>query len=600
MVECVNQNNMEKTMQGLIFFSSIFLFIISGCQQGTDNNAEQDKLQALFNEDWEYQLKEHPEFATNLGDNRYNDRLTDLSIDAINKRKEHSQQMLEKLQKIDKASLSEQDALSYDLFEYEKELEIAFNKYPTEFMPVEQLDGIQLSFPALMDIMPLNNINDYENYISRLKAFQKQINQIILLMEEGIKTNWVRAKVGIVGVPSQIEGQIFNDATESTLYRAFKEFPESISEDERARLKKLGEETIGESIFPSLKKLKLFIEETYLPACREDIASKNLPGGEDYYNLLSKYYTSTVLTPKEIHQIGLEEVARIKNEMEKVIKQTGFKGSFGEFLNFLRTDEQFYYKDEEDLIKGYRDISKRADAELPALFAELPRNTYGVKPFPEFEAPYQTTARYYQGAVDGSRAAYFMVNTYKLDTRPIYEMEALTLHEAVPGHHLQITRAAELDFLPDFRRNAGYTAYVEGWALYAESLGEEMGFYSGPYSKFGQLTYEMWRACRLVVDTGMHMFGWSRERAINYIKDNASKSLNDIIVEIDRYIVWPGQALGYKIGELKIKELRDRVKNKLGELFDIRKFHNAILDDGPLPLNLLERRIDEWIEGQMN
>jgi uncharacterized protein (DUF885 family) len=419
-------------------------------------------------------------------------------------------------------------------------------------------------------------------------------------MEEGIKTNWVRAKVGIVGVPSQIEGQVFDDPTKSNLYRAFEKFPDNISEADRKRFKKLGKQAIEESIFPSLKKLKSFIEETYLPSCRDDIASKSLPGGEEYYNLLAQYYTSTGLTAKEIHEIGLEEVARIKSEMEKVIKQTAFIGSFENFLDYLRTDKQFYYTDAEELVKGYRDISKRADAELPALFAELPRNTYGVKPFPEYEAPYQTTARYYQGAVDGSRAAYFMVNTYKLDTRPIYEMEALTLHEAVPGHHLQITRAAELEFLPDYRRNAGYTAYVEGWALYAESLGEEMGFYTDPYSKFGQLTYEMWRACRLVVDTGMHMFGWSRERAINYIKDNASKSINDIIVEIDRYIVWPGQALGYKIGELKIKELRHLAKNKLGERFDIRKFHNAILDDGPLPLNLLERRIDEWIEGQMN
>jgi uncharacterized protein (DUF885 family) len=587
-------------MRTLIIFLSFILLTITSCQQNANKNVEQDKLHALLNEDWEYQLKEYPEFATNLGDHRYNDRLTDLSIDAINKRKEHSQKMLRGLQKIDRSALTEQDAMSYDLFEYEKEIKIELDKYPTEFMPLEQLDGIQLSFPTLMEIMPLNNINDYENYISRLNAFPEYIDQIISLMEEGIKTKWVRAKVGLVGVPSQIKGQIFNDPTKSTLYRAFEEFPENISESECDRLKNLGKETIEESIFPSLKKLKSFIEETYLSACREDIASKNLPGGEEYYKLKAKHYTSIDLTPKEIHQIGLEEVARIKNEMEKVIKQTGFKGSFGDFLDYLRTDEQFYYTDEEALIKGYRDISKRADAELPALFAELPRNTYGVKEFPEYEAPYQTTARYYQGAVDGSRAGYFMVNTYSLDTRPKYEMEALTLHEAVPGHHLQITRAAELDFLPNFRRNAGYTAYVEGWALYAESLGEEMGFYTDPYSKFGQLTYEMWRACRLVVDTGMHMFGWSRERAINYIKINASKSINDIIVEIDRYIVWPGQALGYKIGELKIKELRSRARKKLGENFDIRKFHNAILDDGPLPLNLLERRIDEWIEAQIN
>lgn len=585
-------------MQRLLFILSIFLIVITGCKQDTSKNDASDKLHALFSLDWEYQLKKFPETATYLGDNRYNDRLTDLSFDAINKRKEHSVIMLKKLQQIDISSLSEQDALSYDLFEYEKEIEIALNEYPTEFMPLTQLDGIQLSFPTLMEIMPLNNIKDYENYISRLKAFPKYINQIIVLMEEGIKTNWVRAKVGMVGVPSQLEGQIFNDPTESTLFKALKKFPGNISEKESARLTKSGEETIAESVIPSLKKLKIFIEESYLPACREDIAASNLPGGEDFYNLRVKYFTTTILTSEEIHQLGLEEVARIKKEMEKVIKQSGFQGSFEEFLKYLRTNKQFYYTEAEDLITGYRDISKRADAELPGLFAELPRNTYGVKEFPGYEAPYQTTARYYRGSMDGSRAGYFMANTYMLDTRPIYEMEVLTLHEAVPGHHLQISRAAELDELPNFRRNASFTAYVEGWALYAESLGEEMGFYTNPYSKFGQLTYEMWRACRLVVDTGMHMFGWSRERAINYIKANASKSINEIIVEIDRYIVWPGQALGYKIGELKIKELRSRAENKLGESFDIRNFHNAILDDGALPLNLLERRIDKWIEGQ--
>jgi len=586
-------------MQKSIFFLSIILLAIIGCEQRTADTGNSSKLHTLFNEDWEYKLKEHPEYATSLGDNRYNNRLTDFSLDAIKKRKVHSQQMLLKLKQIDHSTLNEQDAISYDLFLYEKNLEISLNEYPTEFMPVEQLDGIQLSFPALMEIMPLNNKSDYENYISRLKTFPEQINQIIMLMEEGIKTNWVRAKVGIIGIPSQIEGQIYNTPTKSSLYRAFEKFPGNIPEDERQRIKKLGMEAIENSIFPSLKKLKLFIEDIYLPACRDDIASSNLPGGENYYNLKTKYYTTTNLTPEEIHKIGLDEVARIKKEMEKVIKQSGFKGSFTEFINYLRTDEQFYYEDEESLITGYRDISKRADAGLPALFAVLPRNTYGVKPFPEYEAPYQTTARYNPGAEDASRPGYFMVNTYKLETRPIYEMEALTLHEAVPGHHLQISRAAELDFLPDFRRNAEYTAYVEGWALYAESLGEEMGFYTDPYSKFGQLTYEMWRACRLVVDTGMHMFGWSRERAINYIKDNSSKSLNDITVEIDRYIVWPGQALGYKIGELKIKELRRKAQNRLGENFDLRKFHNTILDDGPLPLSMLERRIDEWIESQI-
>jgi uncharacterized protein (DUF885 family) len=285
--------------------------------------------------------------------------------------------------------------------------------------------------------------------------------------------------------------------------------------------------------------------------------------------------------------------------MDSVMRRSGFTGSFPEFLVFLRTDSRFYYKTADELIAAYRDISKRADAELPALFAELPRNTYGVRPFPDYEAPSQTTARYYPGAADGSRPGWYMVNTYRLDMRPKYEMEALTLHEAVPGHHLQIARAQELRGLPDFRRNGGYTAFVEGWGLYAESLGAEMpGFYADPYSRFGQLTYEMWRACRLVVDTGMHHLGWSRQQAIDFMKANTAKSEQDIVVEIDRYIVWPGQALAYKIGELKIKELRKRAERELGTRFDVRKFHNAVLDNGPLPLDVLEREINRWIAAQ--
>jgi uncharacterized protein (DUF885 family) len=347
-----------------------------------------------------------------------------------------------------------------------------------------------------------------------------------------------------------------------------------------------------------LKKLAAFVKSDYLPACPEDIAAIALPDGQAYYAFSARLQTTTTLSPKEIHEIGKREVARIRRDMEEVIKRANFNGTFQQFLTYLRTDPRFYYTRPEDLVTGYRDICKRIDLELPKLFAELPRNPYGVRVIPDYEAPAQTTAYYQQGAADGSRAGVYWANTYKLNTRPKYEMEALSLHEAVPGHHLQISRAQELKELPDFRRNAGYTAYVEGWALYAESLGEAMGFYTDPYSKFGQLTYEMWRACRLVVDTGMHALGWTREQAIKFMSDNTAKTVNDIIVEIDRYIVWPGQALAYKIGELKIQELRARAKAELGERFDVRKFHNALLDDGPLPLEILEKRIHEWIAAQ--
>jgi uncharacterized protein (DUF885 family) len=389
-----------------------------------------------------------------------------------------------------------------------------------------------------------------------------------------------------------------SDPVKSPLYQPFEKFPAEIPEAERARLSQAARQAISSDVMPAFKKLLGFIKETYLLACRQEIAATLLPDGKDFYAFAARRETTTTLSPQEIHQTGQREVERIRREMEAVIQKTGFKGSFAEFLNFLRASPQFYYTKAEDLVTGYRDISKRVDGELPRLFAELPRNPYGVREMPAHEGPAQTTAYYQPGAPDGSRAGTYWVNTYKLNTRPKYEMEALSIHEAVPGHHLQISRAQELKDLPDFRRNAGYTAYVEGWALYAESLGAEMGFYTDPYSRFGQLTYEMWRACRLVVDTGMHAMGWSREQAIDFMKANTAKTENDIIVEIDRYIVWPGQALGYKLGELKIKELRGRAKQELGEKFDLRRFHNAVLDDGPLPLELLEKRIHEWIAGQ--
>jgi uncharacterized protein (DUF885 family) len=410
---------------------------------------------------------------------------------------------------------------------------------------------------------------------------------------------WVQPAVPLRGVPEQIEAQITSDPTKSLFYGPFNRMPAAIPEADREHLRAAGRAAIANGIVPAFTRFRDFVRDVYLPAGRaRSIGVSTIPNGADYYRYAIRQYTTTNLSADSIHRLGLAEVARIRVQMESVMRRTGFTGSFPEFLTFLRTDPRFYYTKAEDLVAGYRDIAKRADAGLPALFAELPRNTYGVRAFPDFEGPSQTTARYYRGASDGSRPGYYMVNTYRLDMRPKYEMEALTLHEAVPGHHLQVARALELRELPDFRRNAPFTAFTEGWGLYAESLGEEMGFYTDPYSKFGQLTYEMWRACRLVVDTGMHRFGWSRQRAIDFMKENTAKSEQDIVVEIDRYIVWPGQALAYKLGELKIKQLRARAQRELGDRFDVRKFHNAVLDNGPLPLDVLEREIDRWISSQ--
>ncbi len=554
-------------------------------------------LDELFREDWEHGLLEFPESATYLGDNRYNDRLTDLSAGAIERRKAHEREMLERIRKFGRSALQGQDAISYDLFLFDKQRSVESQKFPLELIPMTQMDGPQIAFGQLAASMPFESAGDYGNYIRRLETFPEYLDQVMALMRRGLESGWVPPAVPMRSVPAQIEGQIVDDPADSALAGPFKKFPQDMSRDEQDRLRIQGESVLREHVMPALRRFAAFVKDTYLPGCRVNISASSLEDGAAYYQYAIRQMTTTDLTPQQIHDIGESEVARIRSRMEELIREVDFKGSFQDFLRFLRTDARFFYTKPEDLVAGYALISKRMDAELPKLFAVLPRTPYGVREIPRYEAPAQTTAYYLPSAADGSRAGYFYVNTYRLETRPKYEMEALCLHEAVPGHHLQIARAQELNNLPDFRRNAVYTAYVEGWGLYAESLGDDIGFYSGPYSKFGQLTYEMWRACRLVVDTGMHALGWGRQQAIDYMLENTAKTLNDVTVEIDRYIVWPAQALAYKLGELKIKELRAKAKAQLGSGFDIRKFHNAILDNGPLPLSILENQIDQWCGG---
>ncbi|MEW4453237.1 DUF885 domain-containing protein [Bremerella sp. JC817] len=579
----------------LLALSLIALSVFAPAAAFAEDNSASKQLHALFDEDWEWQLDNHPTMGTWLGDPRGNDRWTDLSREAIDKRKQHPHEMLEKLQTIDASQLTGEDLLSYELFEYDLRRSIDGEKYPSELLAVDQLDGPQFMMAQTATNMPFKTVKDYENYLSRLNKYPNFLQQNVDLLKEGLEKRWVQPPGPLGSIPRQISGQVLADATDSPLFDPFEDFPDSISAEDQARLKKAGKEAIANQVFPALLKFKAFLEDEYLPNAAEIIGASALPNGKQYYAFRCRASTTTDLSPEEIHEIGMSEVKRIRGEMEKVIRESGFEGDFDDFIKFLKTDPQFYYTDPNDLLIGYRDIAKRVDAELPKLFVELPRLPYGVKAFPDYEAPNQTSARYYPGAPEAARAGFFMANTYALDSRPKYEMEALTLHEAVPGHHLQIARAQELTDLPNFRRHGHFTAYVEGWALYAESLGEEMGFYQTPYDKFGQLTFEMWRACRLVVDTGIHNMGWSRAQAIKFFKENSGKSDLEVAVEIDRYIVWPGQALGYKIGELKIKQLRAKAETELGEDFDLREFHNVVLDSGALPLPILERQVDRWI-----
>jgi uncharacterized protein (DUF885 family) len=586
---------MRLVRQGAVAALIALSALAAGAQEpGTSAAA----LRALGDDYWQWRLRESPEYATWLGDPRYNDRLTDLSPAAIARRKSDIRAFLARSTALEARGLSEQDALSLALLRYELQTSVDGERFPTEVMLLDQLDGPQLAFAQLTGVSPFRGAGDYDAYLKRLAVYPRYLEQVTALLRSGMERKWVQPNGPLRTVPEQIEGLISADPTKSPFFAPFDRIPESVPPADRERLRAAARAAIVQNMHPALTRFREFVRDTYLPAGGRAIGASSLPDGRAYYSYAIRQNTSTSLSPDSIHRLGLSEVARIRTAMDSVVRQVQFRGTFAQFLAMLRTDPRFYYTKPEELLTAYRDVAKRADGELPKLFAELPRNSYGVKPFPDFEAPSQTTARYYSGAQDGTRAGMYMVNLYRLDTRPKYEIEALTLHEAVPGHHLQISRAQELRELPSFRRNAGYTSFVEGWALYAESLGPAMGFYTDPYSRFGQLTYEMWRACRLVVDTGIHHLGWTRQQAIDFMMQNSGKSEHDIAVEVDRYIVWPGQALAYKLGELRIRELRTRAERELGDRFDIRKFHNAVLDNGPLPLDLLEQQIGKWIASQ--
>ena len=559
------------------------------------STAASKELAKFFDEEWEYGLREYPERATYLGDSRYNDRLTDLSFEAVDRRNKHEQEALARVKKVDRDSLSEDDRLSYDLYVRRLEMAIEGQLFSTELMPINQQDGLHKDFAILSTVTTFRTAKDYRDYLSRLSAFPRQVDQTIALMERGREKGWIHPAVPLREVGDAIRAQISSDPEKSVHFKPFEKFPEGVLEPDREALRIEGRRRIANNVFPAYLKLYTYFIRDYLPAAKKEVGAWALPDGEAYYAYAIRQHTTTNRTAKEIHDTGLAEVARIRRQMEDIVKSVRFKGNFDAFLKFLRTDPRFYYKTASDLLEGYRDICKRVDPELIRLFGTLPRTPYGVIPTPDFEAPTSTTAYYRQGSAEARRPGYFVANTFKLETRPKYEMEALAIHEAVPGHHLQISLAQELTGLPQFRRHGGYTAFIEGWGLYAESLGDEMGFYTDPYSKFGQLTYEMWRAVRLVVDTGMHAFKWERQRAIDFMKANTAKTEHDITVEIDRYIVWPGQALAYKTGELKLKELRARAKTELGQKFDIRAFHDAVLLAGALPLDVLEKRVDDWV-----
>ena len=559
---------------------------------------DDQRLWDLFNAHWEYQMKASPESATWRGYPGQNHRWSDLSLKALNESKATDRLTLKTILSVDRAKLTEANQLNYDLFRRNAEMAVEKQNFPGEYLVLNQMEGLPRDVPSMIEMMAAENIEDYENILSRLGGVPRLVDQTIARLQEGLARGIVPPKVPLRTVADQVAGQIHDSALTSPMLSHFKSFPETISGAEQTRLTEAATTIYTNDVKPAMERLHVFLRDEYVPKCRTTVGRSVLPNGLDWYDYMIRHYTTTSLSSDAIHKIGLNEVKRIRAEMEAIKTKVGFEGGLHEFFEFLRTDSQFYYETPEELLAGYRDICKRADPELMKLFRKLPRQPYGVVRIPAYIEKSVTTAYYQPGSNEAGRAGFFFANTYDLSSRPKWEMEALALHEAVPGHHLQLAIADEIVGLPEFRKYGRYTGYVEGWGLYSESLGEEMGFYTDPYSKFGQLTYEMWRAIRLVVDTGIHAKGWSRQRAIDFFKANAGKTEHDIIVEIDRYIVWPGQALAYKLGELKLKELRAKASKTLGASFDLRGFHDEILWNGALPLSILEKRINDWIEGQ--
>jgi uncharacterized protein (DUF885 family) len=577
----------------------------------TNSNAKAaQNFRAYLARDWKRWMEQYPETATSVGFPGQNRRWTDDSKEGIAARIQHLHESLAELKSISRDALSPDEKLNYDL--YRETLETAeeglqYGDDPAPFrdvvpgntwMPMTQMGGIQQGSASTLATMPHQTVADYEDILARLEALPRNVEQNLQLLQEGLKKGYTPPKLMLRDVPKQIAGLIPADPLASPLLQPFTEFPAGFPEAEHARLIDRAKRIYKDAVAPAFQKLHDYVATTYLPACRESIAATALPNGAAAYAFHVRWQTTTSLTPQQIHEIGLSEVKRIRAEMDKVIASTGFKGTFHEFTEFLRNDPRFFYDKADDLVNGHRIVAKRIDPELAHEFGKLPRLTYGVCVIPEFKAPSQTTAYYQAGAPSAGRPGCYFVNTYNLHARPKWEMEALSLHESVPGHHLQIALAQEMEGQPEFRKHAGYSAFVEGWALYCESLGEELGMYKDPYSKFGQLSYEMWRAVRLVVDTGMHSMGWTRDQAIQFFKDNTGKTDQDITVEVDRYIVWPGQALAYKLGQLKIRQLRTEAEKKLGAKFDVRKFHDAVLENGAIPLNVLEAHMHRWTEQQ--
>ncbi|WP_108945115.1 DUF885 domain-containing protein [Shewanella halifaxensis] len=561
----------------------------------TTQAATNSQLQAAIDSAWQISLDASPSLAYSMGDKSKAGQLQDLSPQALAALDQRRQALLAQLQQIDRNTLSKSDKINAQILQDQIQNQVDQYRYHDHYMPLSAESGFH-AYIASISKGRFNKVEDYQNYIKQLQALPNYFNQQTYWLKQGIAAGITPSKVTLQGFETSISAFIV-PVEDSGYFTPFTEYPSHFTDAEKQQLTQQGRDLVANTVLPTYQAFFEFMTKEYIPNTRETIAAYDLSDGEAFYENRVRYYTTLNMTSDEVHQLGLKEVKRIRAEMQQIIEQVGFEGSFADFLHFLRTDPQFYPKTAEELLKEAAYIAKKADAMLPKYFGKLPRQPYGIEPVPAEIAPKYTTGRY-SGSSQDDQPGYYWVNTYALDKRPLYEMEALTLHEAVPGHHLQIALNQELTDLPNFRRYSYISAFGEGWGLYSEYLGLEAGFYQDPYSNFGRLTYEMWRAARLVVDTGMHAKGWSRQQAIDFMAGNTALSMHNVTTEIDRYINWPGQALSYKIGELTIKRLRAQAEAELGENFDIRAFHDAILANGSVPMSILEQQINDFIASQ--
>jgi uncharacterized protein (DUF885 family) len=554
---------------------------------------------ALLDDAWEFAVREDPLMATETGDHRYDDLLPAVSLADEERRHAARRDFLRRYEAIDRAALSPMDRVNYDIFGRQLRNQLRDHEFKTYLMPISDRYGFHVDFPELPRNLSFITTRDYENYIARLRGFAAYAAGHIELMREGLRNGMTVPSIIMQRFRQPLEAQIVDDPEKSLLYAPLREFPPGVPASEHERLRSAARAAIAESVVRGYESFLKFMADEYVPNCRQTIAASALPNGREFYRFcVAKHTTLDDVTPDELMATGKAEVARIRGEMDKIIRDVKFEGDFAAFTEFLRTDPRFYATSPDQLEKEVAIILKRIDGRLPQLFGRLPRMPYGIRRVPDYIAPQATFAYYQLPTGDGRRAGFFYINTFNLPSRPLYMLESLSRHEAVPGHHLQLALQQELDSLPNFRKYGGFTAFVEGWALYCERLGLEVEFYKDPYSDFGRLTMEMWRACRLVVDTGMHYFGWTRDQAINYMEKNSAMPLHDIRAEVDRYIGWPGQALAYKTGELKIRALRNEAEKRLGDNFDLRAFHDVVLGSGSVPLNVLDANVRRWIRRQ--